>query len=62
MTEKYNVEPTDMTKTTTATYRVREMELAESIKVLTEHNDRVIIPAGTVFKFTELVSFETCDS
>lgn len=45
--------------TTTATYRVRTMALANDINVFTVHGDLVRIEAGTEFKFEEIVSVET---
>lgn len=59
MSDTYKPDPVTMTKTTVATYRIREMELAERVQALTAHGDAVTFEAGTVFKFQELVSFET---
>ena len=53
------VTPDENVVHTVATYRVREMELAQDINLLTEHGDRVVIPGGTLFKLSELVRFET---
>ncbi|MCP5087905.1 MAG: hypothetical protein GY952_14020 [Rhodobacteraceae bacterium] len=43
---------------TVATYRIREMKLAEDLTVYTEHTDKVVIPAGTIFTFSEFVRLE----